>query len=103
MLAFNEFPEDADPPHRERMRLIIETPALQAHSVLRYADWRAVIADYVAERLGVDPRAAEPEIISQAWLALALSAHTLWLRNPGSSLRSHLAEAPGSLLAHLGG
>lgn len=31
VLAFNEFPEDAQPPHLERMRLILETPTLQAH------------------------------------------------------------------------
>src|SRR5213596_499984 len=31
VLAFNEFPEDAQPPHRQRMRLILETPTLQAH------------------------------------------------------------------------
>ena len=36
------------PQHRNRMRLILETPALQAHSALRYAEWRAVISEYVA-------------------------------------------------------
>ena len=45
---FNEFPDDAQPSHVERMRLILHTPALQSHSVLRYADWRRVIEDYVA-------------------------------------------------------
>src|SRR6201991_1943642 len=28
---FNEFPADAQPDHRDRMRLILQTPALQAH------------------------------------------------------------------------
>src|SRR5213596_2250477 len=37
--AFNEFPSDAEPPHVDRMRLILHTPALQSHSVLRYRDW----------------------------------------------------------------
>src|SRR3954471_2246849 len=27
---FNDFPADAEPDHRDRMRLILETPALQA-------------------------------------------------------------------------
>ncbi|MFL6024164.1 MAG: TetR family transcriptional regulator, partial [Marmoricola sp.] len=32
VVAFNDFPADAQPPHTERMRLILRTPALQAHS-----------------------------------------------------------------------
>ena len=48
VLAFNRFDLDAHPSHRERMQLILTTPALQAHSVLRYGEWRRVIADYVA-------------------------------------------------------
>jgi hypothetical protein len=51
-LAFNDFPEDAEPSHRDRMQLILTTPALQAHSVLRYGEWRVEIASYVAVRLG---------------------------------------------------
>ncbi|EFL20317.1 hypothetical protein SSOG_00029 [Streptomyces himastatinicus ATCC 53653] len=33
------------------MRLILQVPALQAHSILRYADWRAVAAKIAAQRL----------------------------------------------------
>lgn len=90
VLAFNEFDPDADPPHRERMRLILQTPALLAHSVLRYAEWRSVIAEYVAERLGLEPTDALPETVSQVCLALALSAYTLWLRDPSATLRTRL-------------
>ena len=55
--ASTSSPPTPHPPHRERMRLILETPALQAHSVLRYAEWRAVIAEYVA---GAPRPAARP-------------------------------------------
>lgn len=102
MLAFNEFDEDADPPHRERMRLLLETPALQAHSVLRYAEWRAVIAEYVAERRGLAPTDAVPETVSQVCLALALSAYVLWLREPGPTLDERLRQALSDLRAYLG-
>ena len=64
MVEFNRFPADASPPHVDRMRLILETPALQAHSALRYAEWRQVIADYVAERLGVSSRIARAAVCS---------------------------------------
>ena len=55
VVEFNRFPADSQPSHRDRMRLILGTPELQAHSVLKYSEWRQVIADYVADRLGQDP------------------------------------------------
>ena len=101
VLRFNEYPADADPPHRERMRLILETPTLQAHSVLRYAEWRAVIAEYVAERHGLAPTDALPETVSQVCLALALSAYVLWLREPGPTLAERLDRSLADLRAYL--
>jgi hypothetical protein len=53
VVEFNRFPAGAHPPHRERMALTLTTPDLQAHFVLRYADWHQVIAEYVARRLDV--------------------------------------------------
>lgn len=101
VLAFNEFPEDAQPPHRERMRLILQTPALQAHSVLRYGEWRAVIADYVAERLGLAPDDLTPRVVGHVSLALALSAYEQWLESPDASLQMLLREAMASLAEYL--
>jgi len=101
VLGFNEFPEDAEPPHRERMRLILETPALQAHSVLRYAQWRAVIAEYVAARLGLEPDDLMPRTIGQVSLALALSAYETWLEQPDASLPELLESAMTALEDYL--
>ena len=101
VLAFNEFPEDAQPPHRDRMRLILQTPALQAYSVLRYGEWRAVIADYVADRLGLSPDDLMPRMVGHVSLALALSSYEQWLASPGASLRSMLRAAMASLAEHL--
>ncbi|MFI7067636.1 mycofactocin system transcriptional regulator [Kribbella sp. NPDC050124] len=101
VLRFNEFPDDAQPPHAERMRLILKTPALQAHSVLRYAEWRAVIAEYVARRLGLRPGDLLPQTIGHISLALALTAYERWLDHPGTSLQALLAEAMAELRAYL--
>jgi TetR/AcrR family transcriptional regulator, regulator of mycofactocin system len=101
VLVFNEFDPDAGPPHAERMRLILETPALQAHSVLRYTEWRSVIAEYVAERLGLEPTDALPETVSQVCLALALSAYVLWLRDPGPTLAARLDASLADLRRYL--
>ena len=101
VLAFNEFDPDADPPHAERMRLLLETPTLLAHSVLRYAEWRSVIAEYVAERRGLAPTDPLPETVSQVCLALALSAYVLWLRDPGPSLAEQLDRSLADLRTYL--
>jgi len=101
VLGFNEFPDDAEPPHRERMRLILKTPALQAHSVLRYAQWRAVIAEYVADRLDLRPDDLLPRTVGQVSLALALSAYETWLEQPDASLPDLLESAMAALEDYL--
>lgn len=101
VVAFNDYDAHADPPHRERMHLILTTPALQAHSVHRYADWRRVIADYVAARRDLAPTDPLPEVVSQVALALALAAYTLWLHEPGPSLRERLEQTLTDLRAYL--
>lgn len=98
---FNEFPDDARPPHRERMRLILETPALQAHSVLRYAQWRAVIADYVASRTQQSPDDLLPRTIGHVSLALAISSYEQWLRSDAVALPSLIDTAFADLRRYL--
>jgi mycofactocin system transcriptional regulator len=102
VVAFNQFPEDAEPPHRERMRLILETPALQAHSVLRYGQWRQVIAEYVAGRRHESPDDLLPRVVGHVALALALSAYEQWLDAPTASLPRLLDQAMGALVEHFG-
>lgn len=90
--AFNEFPPDAQPPHAERMRLILHTPALQSHSVLRHADWRRVIEEYVAEATGAAPQDPLPRLVGRVSLALALAAYDAWLTDPDQSLPELVGE-----------
>lgn len=97
VLAFNDFPTDASPSHRDRMRLILTTPALQAHSVLRYASWREVIAEYVAERTDGRPDDLLPQTIGQVSLALALTSYQAWLADEDASLPDLL----DATMAHL--
>lgn len=99
IVEFNRFPADASPSHVERMRLILGTPALQAHSVLRYAEWRQVIAEYVAQRLGTAPSSLEPQLIGQVSLAVALTAYERWLRVPSSSLTGLIEEGMSLLVS----
>lgn len=98
---FNEFPAEAMPSHRLRMQLILETPALQAHSVLRYAEWRAVIAEYVAGRLELDPGDLLPRTVGGVALALAITAYEGWLADPDTDLAAMLDEAMSGLRDYL--
>ena len=99
--AFNEFPDDAEPPHRARMALILHTPALQSHSVLRYADWRRVIEEYVAEQQGTHPDAPLPRLVGHVSLALAHAAYDAWLADPTQSLPDLVTEQMTLLREHL--
>lgn len=101
VLQFNEYPADAHPSHRDRMRLILETPALQAHSVLRYAEWRGVIAEYVAARTGLLPTDTLPRTVGSVSLALAISAYEGWLADPDTDLSGLLEQTMASLRDYL--
>ncbi len=102
VLDFNRFPAGARPSHRERMRLILQTPTLQAHSVLRYAKWRSVIAEYVAERLGLATTDLLPQTVGHVSLALALTAYEQWLNNPRADLEELLEGSMSVLRRYLG-
>ena len=78
------------------MRLILDTPALQAHSTLRYAAWRRVVAEYAGRRLGMPADGLVPRAIGHASLGVALAAYERWLDGAGE-LRTLLDEVFRSL------
>lgn len=91
VVEFNRFPAEEIPFHRERMRLLLNVPALVAHSTLRYAAWRQVVADYAALRLNVDSDSLGPQTIGWAFLGASLAAYEQWLKHEDSDL-IHLLE-----------
>ena len=98
IVAFNDLDEAAVPQHRQRMRLLLGTPALLAHSELRYAAWRAVVAAFVARRLGVPADDLAPSLAGRVALAIALSAYEQWLADE-SALLADLIRRAGSTLS----
>ncbi len=101
LLAFNDF-DDPDR-HRQRMRLILETEALQAYSMTMYAGWRAVVAAFVADRLGLDGDDLRPQTVAWTMLAVSLSAYEHWLADETACLQSSLGEAFDLLASGLSG
>lgn len=83
IVDFNSVPVEELPFHRVRMSLILRVPALQAHSTLRYAQWRAVVAAFAGERLGERPDALRPQVIGHATLGAAVAAYERWLSGDG--------------------
>jgi mycofactocin system transcriptional regulator len=86
IVDFNRYPAHALPHHRKRMWLLLSVPSLQAHSTLRYAGWRQVVAEHVAARRGEEPDSLAPQAIAWACLGLSLSSYEQWLVDEGSDL-----------------
>ena len=72
--------------HRERMTLIMRTPALVANAALRHADWSAVIAGYAARRLEEPPESLAPQLVAHIALGASSAAYSEWLRDEHSDL-----------------
>lgn len=102
VVEFNRVDEAEVPRHRRRMELILRVPALQAHSTLRYGDWRAVVAEFAATRLGVEPTALVPQSIAYAALGVALAGYEHWLAHPGGELCEVLDSALAELARGFG-
>lgn len=93
VVRFNALPPEAEAAHRQRMALILHVPALQAHGTLRYADWRAVVARFVGDRLATDPTAAVPQLVGHVALGAALASYERWLTDPAVPLATALTDA----------
>jgi mycofactocin system transcriptional regulator len=93
ILAFNTIDPAEELRHRERMALILRVPALQAHSTLRYAAWRAVVAGYVGRRLALPADDLLPQSVAHAALGACLAGYERWLTHAGSDLTRLLDEA----------
>jgi mycofactocin system transcriptional regulator len=103
VVRFNDLPAGAVLAHRRRMSLILHVPALQAHSTLRYADWRGVVARFAARRLRQPAGALLPQLVGHLALGAALTAYEQWLADESADLPRLLKAAFGALDIRLPG
>ena len=103
VVRFNDLPPEAVPPHRQRMSLILHVPALQAHSTLRYADWRSIVARFAARRLQLPVDALLPQLIGHLALGAAVAAYEQWLADESADLPRVLTSAFGVIDLRLPG
>jgi len=91
--AFNEVPPDQREGHRDRMRILLTTPDLVAHSAVRYAAWRDVIAEFTSRRLGVADTSPVPQAVAWACLGISLAAYEQWIDDDGADLLELIDES----------
>jgi mycofactocin system transcriptional regulator len=90
VVSSNHYEGEALKDLRVRMTLITSVPALQAHSMVRYADWRRVVAGFVAERLHQQPDDLVPLTIGHMALGASTAAFVRWVSHPEEDLLAHL-------------
>jgi mycofactocin system transcriptional regulator len=93
VVASNHYEGAALEDLRLRMTLITSVPALQAHSMVRYAEWRRVVSEFVAERLGQAPDDLVPLMVGEMALGASRAAFLRWVMHPEESLDRHLGDA----------
>ena len=93
LLAFNTFDKSETVRHRQRMRVILQTPELQAYSMTMYAGWREVIAEFAARRSGTKTTDLLPQTVAWTMLGVALSAYEHWLGDESVPLPTALGNA----------
>ncbi len=93
LLAFNTFDDSETTRHRRRMRVILQTPELQAYSMTMYAGWREVIAAFVAKRCRTETTDLLPQTLAWTLLGVAMAAYEHWLADESESLPQALADA----------
>ena len=92
VVASNRYGSEDLPELRLRMTLITTTPALRAHSALRYDAWRRTVAEFAARRLGQAPGDLLPSVLAGATLGVAMAAYAYWLQT-GQELTALLDDA----------
>jgi mycofactocin system transcriptional regulator len=86
VVEFNVLPSDQEDQHRRRLTLILGVPTLIAHSTLRFAQWREVVAGFAAGRLGVEPDDMLAAVVGHCALGASVGAYEAWLRDPSLDL-----------------
>lgn len=102
VVASNRYEPDQLPELRARMALITSVPALQGHSMIRYAEWRGDLAEFVGAWLGRAPDDLVAQVVAQATMAAAMTAFVDWVRHPEAELEQRLDAALGVLMAGIG-
>jgi TetR/AcrR family transcriptional regulator, regulator of mycofactocin system len=93
----NTYPDDLLDELHLRLTLIQTVPALQAHSMIRYAEWRHVIAEYVAQCLGCGADELVPVVAGHTALAASSAAFSRWVTHRDEDILELIDRSYGLL------
>jgi TetR/AcrR family transcriptional regulator, regulator of mycofactocin system len=102
VISFHEAGPGEEAWQRRRLELILRVPALQAHSTLRYAAWRQVIAEFVAQRTGQPPDSLLPVTLGYAVQGLSVAACEQWLAGADPDLERLIGAGVSGLARAFG-
>lgn len=83
-----------------RQELLEGSLTLRAHGLRHTAEWARVVADDVAERLGLEPDDTVPQLLGGCTVAVMRTAGRRWAADPRSRFTRHVDEG-FALLADL--
>lgn len=93
VIKFNTLDPSEMDHHRQRMQLLVTEPTLVANAMARYQEWREVVEEFVAARLGVPQKSLVPRTIAFSALGCALAAYEQWLEGENADLLTLLDGA----------
>src|SRR3546814_20782954 len=80
VVRFNRVHTDGPVAHRERMALLMHTPALRASAALHNAEWQAVLARYADRRMGPAEQELGPQVVAHLPVGAAGASYEPWPR-----------------------
>lgn len=99
VIASNTIEPHSEEVHRQRTRLILQSPTVVASSINRYQQWRAVVEEFVGERMSLPPESLIPRTVAYGWMGLLLAAYEQWVSSDGLDLADVVKESFDAVLA----
>ena len=81
-------------------RLLDNSPLLQAQGLRRTEEWAGMVAEYVADRLGVEADDPLPQLLAGCAVVVLRTARQQWAKNPGTDLRREI-DRGFDMIGHL--
>jgi TetR/AcrR family transcriptional regulator, regulator of mycofactocin system len=93
VVAVNDYRADDLARLRQRMQLQHDNPALLANGILHYEEWQAVVAEFAAARLGLQPADLLPQVLARSVFGAAYAGFMSWLSDERGDLSPRLDGA----------
>jgi TetR/AcrR family transcriptional regulator, regulator of mycofactocin system len=98
VIASNRIESGTEDVQRQRTRLILHSPTVVASSINRYQQWRAVLEEFVGERMALPPDSLIPRTVAYGWMGLVLAAYEQWVSSNGLDLADMVQESLEAVL-----